>query len=54
MNKQQLETRLDFIESQIAKCRDSKSLPALNATFEKLMDRLVALDLAGKESEESL
>lgn len=49
----QLEARLSMVERLIAECRDSKSLPALNATYQKLIDRLVALDLAGKTKEKT-
>jgi hypothetical protein len=50
MTKEQLETRLDFIEDLIERA-NPKSLPYLNRIYQKLMDRLVALDMSGKESE---
>jgi hypothetical protein len=50
MTKTQLETRLDFIEGLMNKA-SAKDLPGLNATFQKLMDRLVALDLSGEEDD---
>jgi len=49
MTKEQLETRLDYIESLIAKERDPKNLPYLNDTFQKLLDRLVEIDLTEQE-----
>lgn len=53
MNLLDLERRLDWVERMIATCKDPKSLPALNETYQKLIDRLVALDLAGLDEEPS-
>lgn len=49
----ELESCLDCIDRMIATCKDPKSLPALNETYQKLIDRLVALDLAGLDEEPS-
>jgi hypothetical protein len=48
----QLETRLDIIENLIAHA-DAKDLPKLNETYQKLLDRIVNLDLAGKDREDA-
>ncbi len=50
MTVTQLESRLTFIENHMA-VAGPKDLPYLTATYQKLMDRLVALDMAGKTEE---
>jgi hypothetical protein len=43
--EKQLEVRLAVLEKMIQNA-DAKDLPYLNATYQKLLDRLVALDLS--------
>lgn len=52
MTDEQIETRLSFIERQMATA-SPKDLPYLNATYQKLMDRLVSLDMAASAGESS-
>jgi hypothetical protein len=44
MTDDQLNARLDFLEAEIARTKDWKSLPALNAIYQKVMDELVRRD----------
>lgn len=48
MTAEQLAIRLSWIENLMAKERDTKSLAMLNATYQKILDRLVELDLAAE------
>lgn len=41
----QLESRLQMMEDLIARTTDTKSLPSLNATVQKLVDEQVRRDL---------
>ena len=50
MTAEDLERRLAYVEKLIAEA-NPKDLPYLNDLFQKLLDRLVALDLAGKTEE---
>lgn len=52
MTLRQLENRLDYIENLINHA-DAKDLPALNDTYQKLLDRIVNLDLCGKDREDA-
>ncbi len=45
LSTSQIEARLAALERMIADCRDIKSLPSLNATYQKLLDELVRRDL---------
>lgn len=45
LTEKQLETRLDWVEQQIAKETDTKQLAFWNQLFQKLLDKLVAIDL---------
>jgi hypothetical protein len=54
LSKEQLETRLDWIEGLITKERDEKNLPYLNATYQKLMDKLVQIDLAEEDRRKAI
>ena len=47
LTKEQIENRLTMLEKMMATA-DSKSLPSLNATYQKLLDKLVEYDLSGK------
>lgn len=53
MTAAQLEARLRILEGMMPRA-NPKDLPALNDTYQKVMTRLVALDLAGKTSERTL
>lgn len=44
LTNEQIESRLNMLEALIAKA-DAKDLPALNATFQKLLDEQVRRDL---------
>ncbi len=44
LSDDQIEARLDLVEKLIARAQ-TKDLPALNATFQKLMDEQVRRDL---------
>lgn len=44
LTKEQIESRLSFLEERITKA-SAKDLPALNNTYQKLMDMLVRLDM---------
>lgn len=46
MTKEELENRLDMVEKMITK-GVTKDLPFLNAMYQKLLDKLVELDLKG-------
>lgn len=46
MTDQQIEYRIEFVESLIAQCSDCKSLPAYNDMLQRLMGELVRRDLA--------
>jgi len=50
LTDEQLEQRLDMAERLVLNNRDPKSQPALNITFQKLLDEQVRRD-AEKESE---
>lgn len=51
MTEKQLELRLSVVERMVAECRDTKSLPHLNLTYQRLMDELVRRDLKREESQ---
>ena len=44
MTKQHLEASLDWLEKQIAEAH-YKDLPYLNATYQKVLEKLVDMDL---------
>jgi hypothetical protein len=46
MTEAQIETRLTMLEGMIARERNTSTLKALTVTYQKLMDRLVEMDLA--------
>lgn len=48
MTKEELERRADAIEKRIAQA-PNKELPTLNQCFQKIMERLVALDMEEAE-----
>lgn len=50
MTTEQLETRLRILEGMMSRA-NPKDLPVLNETYQRIMERLVALDLAGKSQE---
>lgn len=50
LSDEQLNNRLNTVERLIAECRDAKSLPALNHTFQVLLDEQVRRDLEQQES----
>ncbi len=54
MTLAKLESRLAVVESLIHRCRDPKSLPALNTLFGRVLERVVVLDMAGKVDENEL
>ncbi len=54
MTLPQLESRLAIVESLIHRCRDPKSLPALNTLYGRVLKRVVVLDMAGKVDENEL
>jgi hypothetical protein len=48
LSNEQIEARMTVLEGMIASCDDPKSLPALNATFQRLLDEQVRRDLSGR------
>lgn len=51
MTKDQLENRLEYVEDMINKA-NPKDLPYLNDLFQKLINRIVELDIEGKDKED--
>lgn len=52
MTDTQLKRRLDWVEKVIAACTDPKSLPALNAAFQRLLDEQVRRDLQKEKKDD--
>ncbi len=51
LSDEQIESRLNMLEGMIAKATDPKSLPALNDTFQKLIDEQARRDMLKQAKE---
>lgn len=50
MTEQQIETRLTMLEGMMSRERNTSTLKSLIVTYQKLMDRLVEMDLTKQDA----